>query len=68
MDDLTTRLEALMRRYAAACAQGKGDGAQLAEQFRRELQLLVAQYGQPAVDAALDEEMSDGVWPSVSLH
>src|SRR5580704_715417 len=40
MDDFTTRLEALMRRYAAACAQGEGDGAQLQEQFRKELQLL----------------------------
>jgi hypothetical protein len=66
MDDLTARLEALMRRYAAACDQGQGDRAQLA--FHKELQLLVAQYGQPAIDAALDEEMSDGVWPSVSLH
>ena len=68
MDELTARLEAIMRRYAAACDQGEGDGAQLAEQFHKELQLLVAQYGQPAIDAALDEEMSDGAWPSVSLH
>jgi hypothetical protein len=66
MDELTARLEAIMRRYAAACDQGQGDGAQL--EFHKELQLLVAQYGQPAIDAALDEEMSDGAWPSVSLH
>ena len=66
MDELTARLEAIMRRYAAACDQGEGDGAQL--EFHKELQLLVAQYGQPAIDAALDEEMSDGAWPSVSLH
>jgi hypothetical protein len=37
-------------------------------EFHKELQLLVAQYGQLAIDAALDEEMSDGAWPSVSLH
>jgi len=66
MDELTARLEALMRRYAAACDKGDGDAAELA--FHKDLQLLVAQYGQPAIDAALDEERSDGVWPSVSLH
>ena len=65
MDELTARLEALMRRNAAACDHGE---ANRAEQFHRELQLLVAQYGQPAVDAALDEEMSDAAWPSLSLH
>jgi hypothetical protein len=65
MDELTARLEALMRRCAAACDRGKAD---MAEQFHKELQLLVAQYGRPAIDAALDEEMSDGAWPSVSLH
>jgi hypothetical protein len=68
MDELTARLEALMRRSAAAYDQGRGDVPQLWEQFRKELQLLVAQYGQPAIDAAFDEEMSGGVWPSVSLH
>jgi hypothetical protein len=66
MDELTARLEALMRRYAAACDQGEGDVAELA--FHKELQLLVAQCGQPAIGAAPDEEMSDGAWPSVSLH
>jgi hypothetical protein len=67
-DELTARLEALMRRTAAACDQGKGDVPQLLEQFHKEMRLLVAQYGQPAIDAALDEEMSGGAWPSVSLQ
>jgi hypothetical protein len=68
MDELTARLEVLMRRTAEACDQGKGDVPQLLKQFRKELQLLVAQYGQLAVNAALDGEISDGAWPSVSLH
>jgi hypothetical protein len=68
MDELTARLEVLMRRYASACDQGDREGAQFAEQFYKELQLLVSQYGEEAVDAALDGEMSDGAWPSVSLH
>jgi hypothetical protein len=66
MDELTARLEVLMRQYAEACVKGQGDRAQL--EFRNELQSLIKQYGQPAVDAALDGEMSDGAWPSVSLH
>jgi hypothetical protein len=68
MEELTARLEALMRRYAAACDQGVREGAQFSEQFHKELQLLIAEYGETAVNAALDEEMSDGAWPSVSLH
>jgi hypothetical protein len=68
MDELAARLEALMRRYAAACDQGEREGAQFAEQFHKELQQLIAQYGETAVNAALDKEMSDGAWPSVSLH
>jgi hypothetical protein len=65
MNELTARLEALMRRYAAACDRGEADRA---EEFHKGLQLLVAQYGEPAIAAALDEEMSDGAWPSVALH
>jgi hypothetical protein len=65
MDELTARLEALMRRYAAACDRGEADRA---EGFHKGLQLLVAPYGETAIAAALDEEMSDGAWPSVSLH
>jgi hypothetical protein len=67
MDDLTARLEALLRLYAAAGAEGHLDGAGLAEQFRRDLQLLVTEYGHKAVDEALDK-IPDELWPSVSLH
>ncbi len=55
MDHLTARLESLLRLYAAAFDQAKGDGAQLAEQFRKDLGLIVAEYGPQAVNAALDE-------------
>jgi hypothetical protein len=67
MDDLTGRLEALLRLYAAADDNGHRNGARLAERFRRDLRLLVAEYGPKAVDAAL-EEMPDEAWPSVLLH
>ena len=67
MDDLSARLEALLRLYSAACDQSQGDGVGLAEQFRKDLQLLVTEYGPKAVDEALDK-IPDEVWPSVSLH
>ncbi len=67
MNDLIARLESLMRRLdATACDQAEGDAA-LAEQFRKELQSLVSEYGPEAVNAALDE-MPDAASPSVSLH
>jgi hypothetical protein len=64
---LTARLEYLLRLYAAACDQVGADVALLREQFRNDLEPLVAQYGQQAVIAALDG-LPDGRWPSVSLH
>ena len=67
MDELTARLEALLRRCAVACHQNKGDGNQLWEQFRNDLQSLIAEYGPEAVDAAIDD-LPDGAGPSFSLH
>ena len=67
MDDLTARLEALLRLYAAADDWGQRGGARWAEQFRKDLALLVAKYGFKAVDTAL-EKLPDEPWPSVSLH
>jgi hypothetical protein len=66
MDDLTARLESLFRRYAAAMNQRHGDHAPVAKQFLEEADLLITQYGQPAVEAALDTP--DVASPSVSLH
>ena len=67
MDALTARLECLFRRYAAAVGQRHGDPAPMAKQFLEEVDLLIAQYGQPAIDAALDEAPGEA-WPSLSLH
>jgi hypothetical protein len=67
MDDLTARLQALMRRYAAYCDQYPDDCVRLEEQLRQDLALLVAEYGRPAIDAALNG-MSNDAWPSASLH
>jgi hypothetical protein len=65
--DLTARLEYLLHLYSAAYDHGEADAAQLREQFRKDLEPLVAQYGQEAVIAALDG-LSAGSWPSASLH
>jgi hypothetical protein len=66
MDELTARLESLFRRYAAALDHHHGDHIQVSKQFFEEVDLLIAQYGQPAIEAALDTP--DVASPSVSLH
>jgi hypothetical protein len=67
MSDLPARLEALLRLYAAAGDQGEADGGRLAEQLRKDLQLLVSEHGHKAIDTALDE-LPGVASPSVSLH
>jgi hypothetical protein len=54
MDDLT-RLESLFRRYGAAMDDRDVDGVRLATQFYEEADLLIAQYGQAAIERVLDE-------------
>ena len=67
MDELTARLESLFRRYAAALGHHHhGDRAPVAKQFLEEADFLIAQYGQPAIGAALDAP--DVASPSASLH
>jgi hypothetical protein len=68
MDDLTARIDALFRRYAVDLDMRRFDEIQLAKQFRMNMDLLIAKYGQPAIDAALDEVPIGEVWPSTSLH
>jgi hypothetical protein len=68
MDDLTARIDGLFRRYAADLDKRRFDGIQPAKQFRMNMDLLIAKYGQPAIDAALDEVPVGEVWPSASLH
>ena len=60
MDDLTARLDVILRRHAATYDQ-PDDHARL----RKELELLIAEYGYEAVTAALDEVPTG---PPVSLH
>jgi hypothetical protein len=66
MDDLNGRLESLFRRYAAALGQSQVDHATVAKQFLEDVDFLIAQFGQPAINAALDE--APGRVPSISLH
>jgi hypothetical protein len=55
MDDITARLESLFRRYGAAIDDPDVDGVRLGKQFYEEADLLIAQYGQAAIERALDE-------------
>ena len=68
--DLTARLEYLLHLYSAACDYGEADAALLREQFRKDLEPLVAQYGEEAVIHALDKlpDRSDGPRPWLSFH
>jgi hypothetical protein len=66
MDDLTAQLESLFRRFAAALDQCPDDHVLITKQFSEEADLLIAKYGQPAIDAVLDAPGE--AWPSVSLH
>jgi hypothetical protein len=67
MDQLIARLELLLGRYAATLQQDQSDGGQPWEKFRRELALLIAEYGPEAIDAALNE-MPDGAGRAISLQ
>jgi hypothetical protein len=67
MDELTARLESLLSRYRAALDQGKDDSGEAWELFRKELQLLIAEYGAIAIDAALND-IPDGAAAAISLH
>jgi hypothetical protein len=55
MDHLTTRLKYLLHLYTAVPDCGRADATLLREQFRKDLEPLVAQYGQEAVIEALDK-------------
>jgi hypothetical protein len=59
MDNLTARLEALLRRHWAALDQSQDETAKLADEFRKGLRVLVAEFGQPAIDAALNRALPD---------
>jgi hypothetical protein len=67
MDDVSARLEALLGSYAAAIDAGGVGTAQLVDEFRASLRALVAEFGQPAIDAALNK-IRDEASPSEALH
>jgi hypothetical protein len=70
MGDLSARLEALLRRYLAEASRCQGITAavdRLGEQYRRDIDQLVSEYGQSAINAALNK-MPVVSWPSVALH
>jgi hypothetical protein len=67
MDDLTARLDSLLRRYAAVHDQGEGDAAGVTARFRKDLKPLVAQYGYRAVITALNK-LADAPSQPVSIH
>jgi hypothetical protein len=65
---LELRLYSAFRRYATGLDQRRFDGIQLAKQFRKDMDLLIARFGQAAIDAALDELPIGGARPSGGLH
>jgi hypothetical protein len=68
MDDLTAQLEALLLRHARwVDHSGPAAFERSLGQFRKDMRRLIAEFGEAAVDAALDG-MPDEPWPSVSLH
>ncbi len=67
MSDLTASLEALFRRYAEAVDLHPRALRRLHTEFRKDMDVLIAQFGKRAVDKAI-AELPDERWPSVSLH
>jgi hypothetical protein len=68
IDELTARLEALLRRYLTEASKCKGVALdRLGEQYRRDIDQLVCKYGQAAVNAAMNA-MPVAPWASVALH
>jgi hypothetical protein len=68
MDELAAHLEALIRRHAQALERGEDDGVPIVEQFQKQLLLLIARYGEDAVEDALNQFCAGPERPSVSLH
>ena len=69
MDELTGRLEILFRQYAASYDRRHGIAVlgRFSKQFRKDMNQVIAEYGEAAVDRALDA-MPNEAWPSVALH
>jgi hypothetical protein len=68
MDELAAHLEALIRRHAQALERSDDDGDPIVDQFQKQIRLLIAQYGEDAVEDALNRFCAGPERPSVSLH
>ena len=68
MDELIARLEVLIRRHAQAWERRDDDGDSVVDQFQKQFRLLIAQYGEDAVEDALNRFCAGPERPSVSLH
>jgi hypothetical protein len=70
MDHLSIRLKYLLHLYSGVPESGPGDATLMREQFRKDLEPLVAQYGQEAVIEALDKlpKRPNGPHSSLLLH
>jgi hypothetical protein len=68
LDQKVHRHEALFLRHARGVdCSGPAAFERSLEHFRKDMRRLIAEFGQAAVDGALDD-MPDESWPSVSLH
>jgi hypothetical protein len=69
MGELTARLEMIFRHQGPAYEPGLGRTAldEIRVRLRADMALLIAEYGRPAVNAAMDV-MSTDRWPSIALH
>lgn len=68
MDELAARLEALFRRHAEALDRLEGEGEPVIEQFQKQFRLLITQYGEGAVEDALNHFRAGPERTSVSLR
>jgi hypothetical protein len=67
MDELTARIEALLLRYWATFERRVATVDAIVERFHDDIKILIAEFGQAAVDAALDAIPNDPP-PSFSMH
>jgi hypothetical protein len=65
-ENLSARLQALLRLYAEVSEVYGWEDEATQERFRNDLRLLVSDYGASAVEAALDDILGDSSPPIAS--